>query len=79
MTNCRYNDILEIKDSSGQELLIFTMSTLNANTGESPATIGIISLMEEPAFAQKLLFGKWNHSTVLIANSGNKTISTRIC
>ena len=58
MTSRRYNDILEIKDSSGQELLIFTMSTLNANTGESPATIGIV--VDESQFRQKLLFGKWD-------------------
>ena len=73
MTSRRYNDILEIKDSSGQELLIFTMSTLNANTGESPATIGIV--VDESQFRQKLLFGKWDEQVhIRIANSGNKTI-----
>ena len=73
LTARHYNDILEVTDSFGHEMLLFTMSALNANAGEHPATIGIV--VDEDQFRQKLLLGKWDERMhIRIADRENKTI-----
>ena len=73
LTNRRYNDILKIKGSFGQELLIFTMSALNFSAGKSSATIGVV--VDESRFREKLLFGKWDERMhIRIADKEDQTI-----
>lgn len=68
-----YNDVLPLTGADGQNLLLFTTSSLNANAGESAATIGII--VDADQFCQKLLFGKWDEKMhIRIADSQNDTI-----
>ena len=68
-----YNDVRPITGSYGHNKLIFTMSSLNAASGEYAATIGIV--MDKDQFRQKLLFGKWDEQmNIRIVDSEDNTI-----
>ncbi len=76
MGRSHYNDTLKIRRENGDDILLFTMSTLNSYVGESTATVGIGIRFSE--LAGRLDSMKWDKAMeAVIVGSDNGQIRSK--